>query len=459
MWVFKSYNCELCGSDFVSRTALKYHFRQKHLGEVHCEECGQEALREILHDHSKKSAHDRSSTEIHKLNWECLEERDIMHMATETSKTCRMCSQYFGTALREKHDMQEHHFTANKRAQTSAGFSPHNMLECKSPQELKKFLDENILPASGSLSAACMGEIGVLLRLIQSCFPVPTSRMIQGGSYIKGTDTRGCSEIAIVLLSDAFANVNNCKKQLREALDALRENLKQTPHGNRILMGKKAPLSLRFNFLCTESLHSHSVEIMAYYDVLGPTPSTDLKLRLYGKLYHCADSEEAQLCALALLPYQVDFVKTSIKRVKELIRLMIHWLQTSFAYPTKENKFRRLPSSYTMELLTIHVWELAGKPLFFSLLQGMKAVLELLVRYADIDVVWHSHYHPKFPIFVKVNQKHTRPFILDPVNPTVNVCDTCNAWDEVAHVSRCSLRKPLFRGVTVKSPWLFTNKW
>lgn len=41
----------------------------------------------------------------------------------------------------------------------------------------------------------------------------------------------------------------------------------------RILMGKRAPLSLRFNFLCTGSLHSHSFEIMAYYDVLGPTPS------------------------------------------------------------------------------------------------------------------------------------------------------------------------------------------
>lgn len=72
------------------------------------------------------------------------------------------------------------------------------------------------------------------------------------------------------------------------------------------------------------------------------------------------------------------------------------------------SRFRRLPSSYTVELLTIHIWELAGKPLLFSLVQGMRAVLKLLVRYAEIDVVWHRHYHPKFPIFVKVNQKHTR---------------------------------------------------
>nr|XP_045368463.1 2'-5'-oligoadenylate synthase 1-like isoform X1 [Camelus bactrianus] len=185
----------------------------------------------------------------------------------------------------------------------------------------------------------------------------------------------------------------------------------------------------------------------------------DLKLHLYRKLHLCNDSDEAQLCALALLPYQVDFVKASVSRVKELIRLMMHWFKTSFASTTEENKFRRLPSSYTVELLTIYIWERAEKPLFFSLVQGMRAVLKLLVRYAEIDVVWHRHYHRKFPIFVKVYQKHTRPFILDPVNPTINVCDTCNAWDEVAHVARRSLLKPLFSRVRAEPPWLFTNDW
>ncbi|XP_075864319.1 2'-5'-oligoadenylate synthase 1-like [Microcebus murinus] len=459
MWALKFYNCEHCGSDFVSHTALKYHLRLKHLGKVHCEECGQEVLREKLEDHSK-SVHDRSIVETHNLNWENLEDRSIKHVATKISKTHRMCSEYFGTVhSQEIPEIQEHHFIANKRAQMSTGFSPHNMLECKSPQELERFADENIRPASGPLSAACVAEIGAFTELIQGCFPAPASRVIQGGSYTKGTDTQGCSEVDIVLFSDVFANVNNCKKQLREGLDVLRKNLKQTSRGNRIIMKKRTSLSLRFNFLCIESLHSHSFEIMAYYDVLGPAPSKDLKLHLYRKLYLCNDIEEAQLCALALLPYQVDFVKASIVRVKELIRLMTHWFKTSFAKPTEKNKFRRLPSSYAVELLSIYIWELAGKPLLFSLVQGMRAVLKLLVRYAEIDIVWHRHYHSKFPIFVKVKQKHTRPFILDPVNPTVNVCDTCNAWDEVARVARCSLCQPLFSGVRAKPPWLFTDNW
>lgn len=67
--------------------------------------------------------------------------------------------------------------------------------------------------------------------------------------------------------------------------------------------------------------------------------STDLKLDLYHKLYLCNDNKEAELCALALLPYQVDFVKASIVRVKQLIHLMTHWLKTSFANSTEENKY------------------------------------------------------------------------------------------------------------------------
>ncbi|EFB25899.1 hypothetical protein PANDA_008322 [Ailuropoda melanoleuca] len=378
MWALKYYKCECCGSDFVSCKALKYHFRQKHFGKVHCEECGHEVLSGRRRSHSE-SVPERSTMETQKLSWKNLEERNINHVATEISKTCRMCSRHFGTVLsRENHEIQEHRWIASKRGLLSGA--------C-------------LVNDQGNLSPQPSG---------QATQPYGShSSLMEGGSYVKGTDTQGCSEIDIVLFSDVFANVNHCKKQLREGLDALRENLKQTSHGDRILMGKRAPLSLRFSFVCTEGLHRHSFEIMAYCDILGPAPSTDLKLHLYRKLYLCNDSDMAQLCALALLPYQVDFVKASVARVKELIRLMIHWFKTSFANSTEENKFRRLPSSYTVELLTIHVWELAGKPLLFSLVQGMRAVLKLLVRYAEIDVVWHRHYHPKFPIFVKVNQKHT----------------------------------------------------
>lgn len=39
------------------------------------------------------------------------------------------------------------------------------------------------------------------------------------------------------------------------------------------------------------------------------------------------------------------------------------------------------------------------------------------------------------------------------------MCENSNAWDEVAHVARQSLLKPLFNGIAAKEPWLFTNNW
>ncbi|XP_039196341.1 2'-5'-oligoadenylate synthase 1A-like isoform X3 [Crotalus tigris] len=186
---------------------------------------------------------------------------------------------------------------------------------------------------------------------------------------------------------------------------------------------------------------------------------TGPKESFYHKLYLCSDDDKIQLYTMALLKYQAEFVKASTGTVKDFIRLMKHWFKTSFAEPTKENKFRRLPSSYTIELITIYVWELAGKPIFFSFVQGMRAVLKLLTQYQEICITWHRHYRPNFSIFHKMLLKQSRPFVLDPVNPTFNLCENSNAWDEVAHVARQSLLKPLFNGRAAKEPWLFTNKW
>lgn len=65
---------------------------------------------------------------------------------------------------------------------------------------------------------------------------------------------------------------------------------------------------------------------------------TGLKESFYRKLYHCSDSDKIQLYAMALLKHQVEFVKASTERVKDLIRLMKHWFKTSFATPGEENK-------------------------------------------------------------------------------------------------------------------------
>ncbi|XP_070592436.1 2'-5'-oligoadenylate synthase 1A-like [Erythrolamprus reginae] len=455
----KSYNCERCGNDFVSRAALRYHFHAKHLGKVHCKICSAEILCEASSCDSK-AEHEVILVNNQRSCWTMTLRRETKFVALGTATSCRMCCKQFGSVhAREHHEKQKHHFTANKRAQMATNFKPESFLEYTTPKEINKFVKEKLRPLLGPVRLACASEVEGIITFIKENFPLPITSIIKGGSYIKGTDTQDFSDVDIVLFSQAFASLEDCQRTTPEVLEELGNALIKSSWTSRLVMQKQTKFSLRFYFKCYKNHHAHSFDIMPCYDTFASVLSTGPKESFYHKLYLCIDDDRIQLYNMALLKYQVEFVKASTEIVKDFIRLMKHWLKTSFAEPTEENKFRRLPSSYTIELITIYVWELAGKPLFFSFIQGIRAVLKLLTQYQEICITWHKHYRPNFPIFQKMFSKQSRPFVLDPVNPTFNVCENSNAWDEVAHVARQSLLKPLFNGIAAKEPWLFTNNW
>lgn len=457
----KSYNCVRCGNDFASQMALKHHFQTKHIGKVYCDKCGTEVLREKLKEHDQmvhcKDEHNLSREYLY---WDQPQQHEDKFVASGKSVSCRMCGRSFGTIhSREQHERQDHHFTASQRARMSTAFCADSILDQRSPQLLQIFVETNLRPQMGLMRVACAGEVENFIDLIQKCCPITVTRLIKGGSYFKGTDTRSWSDIDVVIFSSSFLNIDDCKEKISSSLCGLENNLMISAMSNRILVERKASNSLRFQFKCFKDLHIHHFDVIFCYDLLGPIASKDAKRNLYRQLYNCGDDVKIQLYSISLLKYQVDFVKASTLGVKDLIRLVKHWFKTSLAKPTEANRFRRLPSSYAVELITIYVWQLAGKPIFFSLVQGLRAVLKCLVNYSDILIIWCDHYDKNFSIVKKVLQKESRPFILDPVNPTFNVCENSNAWDEVTHVAQQSLLKPLLSGVQAKAPWLFTNNW
>nr|XP_033801895.1 2'-5'-oligoadenylate synthase 1-like [Geotrypetes seraphini] len=459
MLAVKLYSCERCGSDFASPSALKYHFQARHLGKVYCDKCGREVSRNSLKHHEKED-HGEMNAKGRHVWGNNAQKRETFHVSSEMCVTCRICHRSFGTIhSREQHEKRDHRFTASKRAQMSTGFSPESILEFRSAKQLQEFVVTKLRHRPGLLRISCMAETDAVIDLIKECFPLPVTRIIKGGSYIKGTDAQDWSDIDIVLFSEAFASVEDCRKTRTQALEDLEKRLKKSSWASRILMEKNTPFSLGFRFYCYENLHIHALNIIPSYDALGPVPSEGSKRNLYRKLYICCDSTELQLYSMGLLQYQVEFVKSCTAGVKDLIRLVKHWRRTSFAESTDENKYRRLPSSYALELISIYIWQLAGKPIFFSLLQGFRAVLKLLIRYSDICIIWYEQYSPYFEIVKKVNHSGRRPFVLDPANPTFNVCESSNAWDEVAEVAKQSLLKPLLNGAPAKEPWLFTDSW
>ncbi|XP_038257201.2 2'-5'-oligoadenylate synthase 1A-like [Dermochelys coriacea] len=256
--------------------------------------------------------------------WDMPPKREAKFVAMEISISCRTCPRQFGTIhSREHHEKQDHHFTASKRAQMATGFSP-NILDYKNPTELKRFVEEKLRPIPGPASIACATEIEAIINLIKECFPLPVAQLIKGGSYIKGTDSQGWSDVDIVLFSEAFENLEDCKTKLPEVINDLGKRLKKSSWASRIMMEKRSQLSLRFHFKCYKNHHGHSFDIMPCYDMLGPAPSIGLKQSFYHKIYLCNDTDEIQLYSMSLLQYQVEFIKASTMRVKDLIRLVKH---------------------------------------------------------------------------------------------------------------------------------------
>lgn len=108
-------------------------------------------------------------------------------------------------------------------------------------------------------------------------------------------------------------------------------------------------------------------------------------------MFNCSQQEK-QYFSAALVQLQVDFVKKQPANVKNLIRLVKYWRKTC----VEEQAESRLPTSYPLELITIDRWEEAGSPDSFDMRKGFKAVLQQLVDYRSIYVIWYHNYTREF---------------------------------------------------------------
>ena len=87
--------------------------------------------------------------------------------------------------------------------------------------------------------------------------------------------------------------------------------------------------------------------------------------------------EEREFYSAGFVKLQVEFISTKPGVVKELIRLAKYW-NSQIAGSALKGKHARLPSSYSMELITVLAWGRANNPYRFDRLQGFKAVLNII---------------------------------------------------------------------------------
>ncbi len=76
--------------------------------------------------------------------------------------------------------------------------------------------------------------------------------------------------------------------------------------------------------------------------------------------------------------------------VKNLIRLVKYWKKETIS----SNSGERIPTSYPIELITIHLWEQHTTTNgTFNTLKAFHGVMEALKDYKTLNVIWTKNYH------------------------------------------------------------------
>ena len=111
--------------------------------------------------------------------------------------------------------------------------------------------------------------------------------------------------------------------------------------------------------------------------------------QLYKEMIDCPAKDRGYYSA-HFVSLQVEFVKSQLPIVKNLIRLVKYWRKTCIE--DKSSGSTRLPSSYPLELITIGCWRKAGEPSSFDIRAGFRAVLQRLIDTYQIHFIWYEYY-------------------------------------------------------------------
>lgn len=291
--------------------------------------------------------------------------------------------------------------------------------------ELSSFVKSKIEPDTAYIQR-CNAVVDRLCQFMKNSLPpkLKPSEVRKCGSLGKGTAVIGKSDADLVVFLAEFHSISTLRSEIKRILDEMQEYF--VKFGGCKLEGKTWH-AVKLLITCND--HTHSVDILPSVDILKLKTTKDI----FKEMESLSDCEKGYYSA-ALAPLQVEFVARAPTKVKTLIRLIKYWRKTEFKENTSD---QRLPSSYSLELIVIAVWETAGKPENFELCKGFYHVLRAIAYYRCLKHAWtlnyDSHYVQRDPFYV-----------VDPANPFNNVLTACNCWDMIAAKAKSLLQARLF---------------
>ncbi|XP_052711005.1 2'-5'-oligoadenylate synthase 3-like [Crassostrea angulata] len=329
--------------------------------------------------------------------------------------------------------------------------------------ELSSFVKSKIEPDTAYIQR-CNAVVDRLCQFMINSLP-PTlrpSEVRKCGSLGKGTAVIGKSDADLVVFLAEFHSISTLRSEIKRILDEMQEYF--VKFGGCKLEGKTWH-AVKLLITCND--HTHSVDILPSVDILKLKTTKDI----FKEMESLSDCEKGYYSA-ALAPLQVEFVArapTKVKTLSKLQELKQHLRRQNYPVelindginramdiplaqlrrtrlkeekqdekiPFENTSDQRLPSSYSLELIVIAVWETAGKPENFELCKGFYHVLRAIAYYRCLKHAWtlnyDSHYVQRDPFYV-----------VDPANPFNNVLTACNCWDMIAAKAKSLLQARLF---------------
>ncbi|XP_033641804.1 2'-5'-oligoadenylate synthase 3-like isoform X3 [Asterias rubens] len=326
---------------------------------------------------------------------------------------------------------------------------------CLSEGDLETWYNENIQLGTNEFARKCQSAISRVVRFVHSncsldILEFDVDKVVKGGSLGKGTMVKDLSDVDLV----AFVN----KPYVQPIAEIGKDAYKETITGINFNIASTLELNPDVKDIKhDEYVVKFEIDVGSRWIEVDLLPTTDnIKSHSsYEEMFRYMLSKghrTRQYCSPSLVHRQVQFVKEQPGNVKELIRLVKYWASRFLP--------KYLQKSYPLELITIYLWEKAGRPeRRLNKAQGLRSVLEVLTNLEELCASWqykHNDEHITQDIIKKDNMK--RPIVLDPANPTFNVCYMYQQWKDkitgdpfmkvIKAAAERTLRTTLLRNVT-----------
>ncbi|XP_072036191.1 2'-5'-oligoadenylate synthase 1-like [Amphiura filiformis] len=295
-------------------------------------------------------------------------------------------------------------------------------------------------------------QVGEILRQKMS---LSVKEVVKGGSLGKGTMLKGKSDIDCVVMINSpdlpyLQNVSNMSDYTQRELAKANRSIERAIKNHSTVVRTE-----RNEYMVKTTLNVSGVNVDVDLIPTADNLTAEETPQIYESMLR-RSKDDREFYSASLVKLQVDFIKDKPGVVKELTRLVKYW--NSQVVGSVLTDKRPLPTSYPMELITVLAWERAGSPIAFNRLQGFKAVLKIIAtEQSTLKKHWTCYYNDSMyqRALNKMDSASKRkPFILDPANPTNNVCARFHStWNDVAGVAEQTLRSNLLAQVRVHPRW------